>query len=113
MTATDGHHDTFFNDQKHTGLHDFRKRSLIVSGYAVRIVNNYPSILIERERWERIKGNFLHLFWYQDDCQEKFNQITHFSFKSLVTKQLKPLARDLTKKRLSSGLSPIELVVRS
>ena len=111
MTATNGYHDNFFIDQRQTGLHNFRERPLKVSGYAIGITDNHPSILIEENRWERIHGNFLTLFWHQDDCQQKLNQITPFSFWHIVNCQLQPLAKELTKKRRSAGLPPVKLVL--
>ena len=112
LTATDGHHDTFFDDQRRTGLHDFRKRSLIVNGYAVRIVQNKPSVLIEHDRWNTIHSNFIDTYWHHSDCQERFNQITPFSFWHIVNLQLQPLAKELTMKRRTAGLSPVELTLR-
>ena len=113
LTATDGRHDKFFSDQSRTGLHDFRKRSFIVGGYAVRIIDGHPSVMIERDRWEDIRRRFLETYWHQHDCEKRFNEITPFSFWHIVNWQLQPLAIDLTKKRRTAGLPPVELVIRN
>ena len=112
LTATEGHHDTFFADQRRTGLYDFRKRSLMVGGYAVGITQGQPSVMIERSRWERIEQQFLERYWHHDDCARRFNEITLFSFWHIINWQLQPLAVRLTKKRRTAGLSPVELVVK-
>lgn len=111
LTATAGHHDTFFADQRRTGLYDFRKKALMVGGYAVGITDGHPSVMIERSRWERIERQFLEQYWHHDDCARRFNEITPFSFWHIVNWQLQPLAVELTKKRKTAGLSPVELVV--
>lgn len=112
LTATDGKHDDFFDDQRRTGLHHFGKHPFLVGGYVVGLLDNKPYIRIEGPRWEKIQHEFLTKLWRLEKCEKLLNEVSPFSFRNMMTDQLGPLTRAINRKRKKENMRPVKLIIR-